>query len=146
MKNKIQIKNRYTSKVIVEMEAETLKAYLQEAYLRGAYLQEAYLWGADLRGAYLRGAYLREAKGFKLYWHIHHDQLVENLTEPLKNRIKFIKEKKPEDERKLRLKLLKKVECKPENYPTTLEGWGELHKKECPNCPWNGETIFPDKE
>ena len=21
-----------------------------------------------------------------------------------------------------------------------------LHKLECPNCPWNGETIFPGKE
>lgn len=21
-----------------------------------------------------------------------------------------------------------------------------LHKKECPNCPWNGSTIFPDKK
>src|SRR3972149_6552883 len=22
----------------------------------------------------------------------------------------------------------------------------ELHKIECPNCPWNGKTIFPEKE
>ena len=21
----------------------------------------------------------------------------------------------------------------------------ELHRKECPDCPWDGETIFPDK-
>ena len=21
----------------------------------------------------------------------------------------------------------------------------ELHAKECPNCPWDGETIFPDE-
>ncbi len=21
-----------------------------------------------------------------------------------------------------------------------------LHKKECPNCPWNGETIFPKEK
>ena len=22
----------------------------------------------------------------------------------------------------------------------------ELHRAECPNCPWNGETIFPEPE
>jgi len=22
----------------------------------------------------------------------------------------------------------------------------ELHKKECPNCPWDGETIFPEQK
>lgn len=22
----------------------------------------------------------------------------------------------------------------------------ELHAKECPNCPWDGETIFPERE
>ena len=46
-------------------------------------------------------------KKTKFYWHIHHDQLLEPLTEPLKNRIKFIKKNKPKHEIKLRLKLLK---------------------------------------
>ena len=57
------IKNRYTNKVIVEMEAESLrevveknKADLYEADLRGANLR-----GADLRGADLCEANLREA-------------------------------------------------------------------------------------
>ena len=22
----------------------------------------------------------------------------------------------------------------------------ELHRKECPDCPWNGETIFPEED
>ena len=48
----------------------------------------------------------------KFYWHIHHDVLLEPLTEPLKNRIKFIKENKPKDEIELRLKLLKPVRGK----------------------------------
>ena len=125
----------------------------------------------------------------KFYWHIHHDVLLEPLTQPLKNRIKFIKENKPKDEIELRLKLLKPVRgklpdevvkaweiydeagetsgkvweayYKPreaydktwevyykawEVYDKTLKKYSKeidiLHKKECPNCPWNGKTIF----
>jgi len=48
----------------------------------------------------------------EFYWHIHHDKLVEPLTEPIENRIKYIKKEKPENERELRLKLLKKVKGK----------------------------------
>ena len=78
MKIKIEIKNRWTGKVLFEYEKEnntvkdTLieavknKAYLGGADLRGADLRgadlgDAYLGGADLRGAYLRGADLRGA-------------------------------------------------------------------------------------
>ena len=45
----------------------------------------------------------KEKWELELYWHVHHDILVENLTEPIENRIKFIKENKPKDEIKLRL-------------------------------------------
>jgi len=48
----------------------------------------------------------------KYYFHIHHEILVEALTEPLKNRIKYIKENKPKDEIELRLKLIKPVKGK----------------------------------
>src|SRR3990167_7702159 len=48
----------------------------------------------------------------KLYWHIHHDILLEPLTEPLKNRIEFIKRNKPKGEIKLRLRLLRPVKGK----------------------------------
>lgn len=48
----------------------------------------------------------------KFYWHIHHDILCEPLTEPLKNRIKYIKKYKPEEEQELRLKLIKPVKGK----------------------------------
>lgn len=88
MKIKIEIKNRWTGKVLFEFEKEdnTVKKTLEEAVeqgadlrdadLRGAYLRfadlrfaylrvadlrGAYLGGADLGGAYLRGAYLRGA-------------------------------------------------------------------------------------
>jgi hypothetical protein len=46
------------------------------------------------------------------YWHIHHDVLVEALTEPLKNRIDYIKKNKPKDEIPLRLKCIKRVKGK----------------------------------
>jgi len=48
----------------------------------------------------------------KYYWHIHHEILVEALTEPLENRIKYIKDYKPEDEIELRLRLIKPVKGK----------------------------------
>ena len=93
----------------------------------------------------------------QFYWHIHHDILLEPLTEPIENRIKFIKENKPKDEIKLRLKLLKPVKGKlplerdevrqkydevRQKYKSQIE---VLHKKECPNCPWTGSSIFPKK-
>ena len=75
-KIKIEIKSRFTGKILFEYEKEDntikdtlLKAVSQHTYLRGAdlgsanlegaYLGSANLEGANLRGAYLRGAYLR---------------------------------------------------------------------------------------
>ena len=142
----------------------------------------------------------------KFYWHIHHDILLEPLTEPLKNRIDFIKENKPEDEIELRLKLLKPVkgklpdevikageayykaqetsgkvweayyktwEASVKSWEASVKAWEVyakawetrdearraydkilkkyskeidiLHKKECPNCPWQNGTIFSNK-
>jgi hypothetical protein len=154
------------------------------------------------------------------YWHVHHDQLVEQLTEPLQNRLEYIKANKPEDEIETRLRLLKpalgvapaweqykkvkasaleqykkveasaweqykkvkasaweqyekveasaweqyeKVEASAleqykkveapalEQYEkveaSALEQYkkvvNQLHAEQCPNCPWNGSTIFP---
>jgi len=59
----IEIKNRFTGKIIFKSKRKTLKEVIelkvkQGAYLGGAYLEGAYLGGADLGGAYLRGAYL----------------------------------------------------------------------------------------
>ena len=105
----------------------------------------------------------------EFYWHVHHERLCEVLTEPIQNRIDYIKSSKPKNEVKTRLRLLKPVQH-PEKLPREwLEAdakrrkeadreayvkWMEadakylpqietLHKKECPNCPWNGRKIFP---
>jgi multidrug resistance efflux pump len=157
-----------------------------------------------------------------LVWHIHHDILVEPLTEPIENRIAFIKANKPKNEVETRLRLMKPVRGKlPKLNKARAEldkaraeldkaraewnkagaewnkasaeldkaraeldkaraEWNKacaeldkaraewdkaraelhkahaewykaraapsvlkLHAKECPNCPWNGETIFP---
>ena len=59
----IQIKNRFTSEVIMEVPnlrgADLCGANLRGADLRGANLHGTDLCGADLRGANLRGANLR---------------------------------------------------------------------------------------
>src|SRR3990167_3448455 len=138
MKIKIQIINFMTGVALFEYETEgnTVKKTIEEANLRGANLQRA-----NLQGANLQRADLQRAKGLKMYWHIHHEVLVENLTEPLKNRIAYIKESKPKNEVALRLKLLKKVKAKV--LPKNPEDWEKLHKKECPHCPWDGKSIFP---
>jgi len=67
----MQIKDRWTGKVLWEGECDNRRdeliaaakgrAYLRGADLRGADLGGAYLRGADLRGADLTGAYLRGA-------------------------------------------------------------------------------------
>ena len=68
----IQILNRFTSVVILNLEIDTLQeanlwgADLQEANLRGANLQEANLRGANLQEANLREANLRGAKNAPL--------------------------------------------------------------------------------
>jgi len=138
-----------------------------------------------------------------LVWHIHHDMLVEPLTEPFATRVAYIKAEKPVSEIDTRLRLMKPVwgklpeldkaraeldRASAEGYKARAEWdrasaelvdkayaelvdkayaewtkaraeWTKaraeldraraspsvlaLHAKECPNCPWNGETIFP---
>ncbi len=150
----------------------------------------------------------RPAKIGDLVWHIHHDVLVEPLTEPIEARAEYIRAHKPEHERATRLRLMKPVrgslpevakarakrdkadaewakavaerdkadaelakaraawdKANAEWYKTYTEWdkarveWDKadaecdkvcflpsvlkLHAKECPNCPWDGRTIFP---
>lgn len=109
-------------------------------------------------------------KNPKYYWHIHHGLLVEPVIDSIMTRRQYIREDKPKDERKLRLKLLKPVRGK---LPDDLVAAGidcvrvgksytsewifykamlhdnmpaikRLHAKECPNCPWRNGTIFPE--
>jgi len=65
----------------------------------------------------------------KYYFHIHHGILVEALTEPLKNRIKYIKENKPKDEIELRLKLIKPVKGKlPSEFIEADQTWDKAYQ------------------
>jgi len=106
------------------------------------------------------------------YWHIHHNVLAEQATEPIEARIAYIREKKPANEIETRLRLLKPVEsgkalAAMQRIGTALAeyekaqgaawaeygevqgaAWAEVeeeHRKECPDCPWDSEkgTIFP---
>jgi hypothetical protein len=114
------------------------------------------------------------------YWHVHHAILAEPLTEPIENRIAFIKANKPEAEVETRLRLMSPVRSLPRTearatyqearaayekaYEKTWaasdkalaayeEAWVALekdmiplHAEQCPDCPWDGKTIFPAKE
>ena len=53
-----------------------------------------------------------------LYWHIHHEILIEETTD-IQERIDYIKEGKPEDEIPLRLKLMTPV-LHPEKLPVSF--------------------------
>jgi len=65
----------------------------------------------------------------KYYFHIHHEVLVEALTEPLKNRIKYIKENKPKDEIELRLRLIKPVKGKlPSEFIKADQAWEKAYQ------------------
>jgi len=102
-----------------------------------------------------------------LYWHIHHRQLF-GWCYGYSERRKFIKEEKPASEHTRRLRLFRPVRGKlpdelieagrvlgqyrhslgyAENFAHIANKYDKeieaLHKKECPNCPWDGDTIFP---
>ena len=93
------------------------------------------------------------------YWHVHHEVLFEALTQPIQNRIDYIRSSKPKDEIETRLRCMTPV-LHPGELPAKwreayakLEEAGAkclpqieaLHKKEHPDCPWDGKTIFPEK-
>lgn len=105
----------------------------------------------------------------KLAKHVHHNILYEVLTKPISFRRRVIRKTKPKAEQATRLRLLgvvkgplpKRVAHTVEAYHRAWEAYDDackaynrvmkdyapqlerLHAKECPNCPWNGETIFP---
>ena len=84
-------------------------------------------------------------------WHIHHEVLIEKLTEPFETRKAYIKAGKPKHEVEKRLRLMKPASKKASGVmavyaKASSEAWAKveaLHQKECPSCPWNGRTIFP---
>lgn len=104
-------------------------------------------------------------------WHVHHDKLMEPLTEPIEVRQEYIRKHKPRAEVETRLRLLRPVhghlpeafvkmgeayvkafmayakvwEAFDKAYADALPAIEALHRKEFPNCPWNGHTIvFPE--
>jgi hypothetical protein len=66
---KIEIKNRFTGKIIFECEAGSLKLAVEMAVTQKASLRGADLYGADLRGANLFGAnlYGADLRGANLF-------------------------------------------------------------------------------
>jgi hypothetical protein len=97
--------------------------------------------------------------------HCHHEILCETLTEPAENRIAYILSGKPENEQALRLRLFRPIVCS-HAWPVRLQkadadwekadaDWEKAyyafsvqyaaspHAKDCPDCTWNGRTIFP---
>jgi len=97
------------------------------------------------------------------YWHIHHKRLMEAATEPIANRIAYIRENKPASEVPTRLRLLRAVtdQERAATYNAAIASAGAaydaaiasaeddlaaLHLEECPDCPWDGTTIFPEEK
>src|SRR3990167_2808764 len=61
-------------------------------------------------------------KKIRFALHVHHNRLMEPLTEPISVRRKYIMENKPKEEVPLRLKLLKEVKGKlPREFLRTWE-------------------------
>ncbi len=108
-----------------------------------------------------------------LAFHCHHDKLVE-FAYDYDERVTFIKESKPEEEIALRLRLFQMIpdeRLSKRGLATYVKAWQaydkawqacdkarqayleknikqleKLHKELCPNCPWDGETIFTRKD
>ena len=68
-------------------------------------------------------------KKLRFAFHVHHDRLMEPLTEPISVRRKYIKENKPKEEVPLRLKLLKEVKGKlPREVVKAWEAYGKARE------------------
>ena len=117
-----------------------------------------------------------------LAWHIYHEILVEVLTEPIEERLRYIDTEKAKCEPSWKIELRKRL-LKPvmgplsEKIEKAYQEWAKadkerekanqkrkkanqewekvlgehqveieaLHKVECPDCPWDGTTIFSEK-
>ena len=102
------------------------------------------------------------------YWHIHHEVIAEP-TEDIGKRKEYVRINKPKGEVETRLRLMVPVKDQDsvdkaykkyiaikvkawEDYDAIKDKAREeynaklelLHKKEHPDCPWNGKTIFPE--
>ena len=96
------------------------------------------------------------------YWHVHHEILYEWCYD-YDERVGYIKAEKPPEEVEIRLRLMQPVRDVPAKLTKArteydkarveydragVECFSEikvLHRAQCPNCPWDGNTIFPGK-
>ena len=99
-------------------------------------------------------------------WHVHHEILAEPLTDPLADRLRFIRTRKDPKEVPTRLALIHRVDlslldakadaARTKAYAAWTKAAAALrpflkaiHATSCPGlsgvgtCPWNGRTIFP---
>ena len=106
-----------------------------------------------------KGKHKKMTKKYVL--HYHHDILFEPLEGTLEDRIKYIKENKPKEERATRLRLIRlltdeEMKSMPlEAWEKAREAWEAVlnspsiqiwHKKICvSDCPWSGMSIFPSE-
>ena len=100
------------------------------------------------------------------FWHIHHGGFLLEWSDDIQERIDYIKAHKPPHEVETRLRLLKPVQgalppklvkardaylaydkawdAYDKAYDECLPQIEALHILECPDCPWDGTTIFPE--
>ena len=103
--------------------------------------------------------------GGEWYWHVHHAVLVEQLTAPAQDEIetrlrlfKRVKDQgavfaaqKARDEAvasawKAYHEAVAPARKAYDEAVVVREAHDEAHEKECPDCPWDGRTIFLEKE
>ncbi len=101
-----------------------------------------------------------EGSTVKYAWHLHHEQLIEELTQPASARIAYILSQKPKKEQALRLRLFRPAsqEAFKAMAPARAaydkavasaraaydKAMAPAHEAECPDCPWDWTTIFGD--
>ena len=81
-------------------------------------------------------------------WCVHHEKEVEELTEPIENRIAYILANKSMDEIVIRLDNLRPVlliEAIALARKTYDEAIAPAHRNDVPNHTWNGVDIFEKK-
>lgn len=93
-------------------------------------------------------------------WHCHHRVLAEVLNDSVDARLNYIITDKNINEVATRIKLFRPVYTPPTSIPSgrthTYHGqtyvqplqefmdvMNTLHRLQCSNCPWDGQTIFP---
>lgn len=104
-----------------------------------------------------------------LAWHVHHNQLFE-WCHDIEERRQYIRDQKPPEEIAVRLHRLAFIRTPtPLGDPTLRTAYEQArtayeqawiaycasilpdaleaaHRAECPDCPWDGKTLFPARQ